>query len=140
MISTKGRYALRVMLDLAEYQTERYIPLRDIAKRQEISEKYLETIVPVLVKHNFLTGLRGKGGGYKLSRNPESYTVGSILKLVERSIVPVACLEDEKNNCNRAEQCKTLPMWTNLNKLIDDYLESITLLDLCGNKKAMADL
>ena len=90
MVSTKGRYALRVMLDLVENQTDGYIPLRDIAKRQEISEKYLETILPTLIKNNFLEGLRGKGGGYRLVREPESYTVGSILKLLENSLAPVS--------------------------------------------------
>ena len=131
MISTKGRYALRVMLDLAENQRDSYIPLKDIAKRQEISEKYLETILPALIKNNYLEGLRGKGGGYKLSRAPETYTIGSILKLLEGSMAPVACLEGEKNHCGRAAECKTLPMWEGLYKLIDDYFEGITLADLC---------
>ena len=134
MISTKGRYALRVMLDLAENQTGNYIPLKDIAKRQEISMKYLETILPTLVKNNFLEGLRGKGGGYRLSRKPETYTVGSILKLLEGSIAPVACLEEKKNYCSRASECKTLPMWETLYTMIDDYLESITLVDLCTER------
>lgn len=111
MISTKGRYALRVMLDLAERKTDQYVPLKEIAKRQEISEKYLETILPVLIKNGFLIGLRGKGGGYKLSRAPETYTIGSILKLVEQNIAPVTCLETEVNQCSRAQTCKTLPMW-----------------------------
>ena len=133
MISTKGRYALRVMLDLAENQRNNYIPLRDIAKRQEISEKYLETILPVLIKNNYLEGLRGKGGGYKLSREPETYTIGSILKLLESGIAPVACLEGEENHCARACKCKTLPMWETLYKMIDEYFEGITLADLCEN-------
>mgnify|MGYP003624004543 CR=1 FL=1 len=131
MISTRGRYALRVMVDLAEHQDESYIPLKDIAARQEISEKYLETILPVLIKHSYLTGLRGKGGGYRLSRPPESYTVGSVLKLVENSIVPVACLEDDVNQCSRASECRTLPMWQKLNEIVNDYFEGITLADLC---------
>ena len=131
MISTKGRYVLRVMIDLAENQSDSYIPLKDIAKRQEISEKYLETILPILIKNNFLIGLRGKGGGYKLSRAPETYTVGSILKLVENSIAPVACLDGEVNNCDRAAECRTLPMWQKLNKIINDFFEGITLADLC---------
>ena len=130
MISTKGRYALRVMLDLAENQTDGYIPLHDIAKRQEISEKYLETILPALIKNHFLDGLRGKGGGYRLSRAPESYTVGSVLKLLESSLAPVACLEYDQNQCSRAADCKTLPMWEKLNKIVDDYFEGITLADL----------
>ena len=135
MISTKGRYALRVMLDLAENQREGYIPLRDIAKRQEISEKYLETILPALIKNNFLEGLRGKGGGYRLSREPESYTIGSILKLLESNLATVACLEGKTNTCPRAAICKTLPMWEKLNHMIDDYFEGITLADLCQDKE-----
>jgi len=135
MISTKGRYALRVMLDLAENQADSYIPLRDIAKRQEISEKYLETILPVLIKNNYLEGLRGKGGGYRLAREPKTYTIGSILKLLESGLAPVACLEGEKNDCARAAHCKTLPMWENLYKLIDDYFEGITLEDLCKKRE-----
>ena len=135
MISTKGRYALRVMLDLAEHQTDGYIPLRDIAKRQEISEKYLEIILPALIKNNFLEGLRGKGGGYRLSREPESYTIGSILKLLESNLATVACLERKTNTCPRAATCKTLPMWEKLNHMIDDYFEGITLADLCQDKE-----
>ena len=137
MVSTKGRYALRVMLDLAENQTDGYIPLRDIAKRQEISEKYLETILPALIRSNYLEGLRGKGGGYRLSRAPESYTVGSILKLLENSLAPVSCLEYAQNQCSRAAACKTLPMWEALNKMVDDYFEGITLADLCGDREQM---
>ena len=133
MISTKGRYALRVMLDLAENQRDSYIPLKDIAKRQEISEKYLETILPALIKNNYLEGLRGKGGGYKLSREPETYTIGSILKLLE-GLASVACLEGKENHCTRASECKTLPMWRTLHEMIDDYFEGITLADLCNNE------
>ena len=135
MVSTKGRYALRVMLDLVENQTDGYIPLRDIAKRQEISEKYLETILPTLIKNNFLEGLRGKGGGYRLVREPESYSVGSILKLLENSLAPVSCLDCEQNQCSRAADCKTLPMWEKLHKMVDDYFEGITLADLCRGRE-----
>jgi len=137
MISTKGRYALRVMLDLTENQKDGYIPLHDIAKRQEISEKYLEAILPALIKNGFLEGLRGKGGGYRLSREPESYTVGSILKLLENGLAPVTCLESEQNKCERAADCKTLPMWGKLYKMIDDYFEGITLVDLCKDRDQM---
>ena len=137
MVSTKGHYALRVMLDLAENQTDGYIPLRDIAKRQEISEKYLETILPALIRNNFLEGLRGKGGGYRLAREPESYTVGSILKLLENSLAPVSCLECDQNQCARAADCKTLPMWEKLYKMVDDYFEGITLADLCKDREQM---
>lgn len=103
MVSTKGRYALRVMIDLAEHQSEGYVPLKEIAARQEISEKYLESILKVLVQQRFLEGLRGKGGGYKLTRAPETYTVGSILRLTEGSLATVACLEEGAPAVGRAE-------------------------------------
>ena len=137
MVSTKGHYALRVMLDLAENQTDGYIPLRDIAKRQEISEKYLETILPSLIRNNFLDGLRGKGGGYRLAREPESYTVDSILKLLENSLAPVSCLECNQNQCSRAADCKTLPIWKKLYKMVTAYFEGITLADLCRDREQM---
>ncbi|MCI8770420.1 MAG: Rrf2 family transcriptional regulator [Lachnospiraceae bacterium] len=129
-ISTKGRYAVRVMLDIAQQGTENYIPLMDIAKRQGISEKYLESIVAILSKNDFLQSLRGKGGGYRLLRSPEEYTVGSILKLVEGSFAPVACLEKKPNRCERAAKCQTVKMWEGLEKLLDDYFEGITIADL----------
>lgn len=127
MITTKGRYALRVMIDLAEHNTGEYIPLKDIAARQEISEKYLESILSVLSKSQFLIGLRGKGGGYKLAKLPKQYTVGSILRVTDGSLAPVACLEHKPNSCERASICKTLPVWEKLDKVIQDYLESVTL-------------
>ena len=130
MVSTKGRYALRVMIDLAEHNTRDYIPLADIAKRQEISEKYLESIVGVLSKKGLVESLRGKGGGYRLNRSPEEYTVASILKVTEGSLAPVACLENEVNTCPRAAECRTIDMWTKLYKLIDDFFEGVTLADL----------
>lgn len=134
-ISTKGRYAIRVMLDLAERGTEEFIPLTDIAKKQGISEKYLEAIVGVLSKNDFLLSLRGKGGGYKLSCLPEEYTIGSILKLVEGSFAPVACLEKKPNRCERVAECQTIKMWEGLEKLIEDYFEGITLADLMKEGK-----
>ena len=134
-ISAKGRYAVRVMLDLAQQGTENYIPLMDIAKRQGISEKYLESIVAVLSKNDFLQSLRGKGGGYKLLRSPEQYTVGSILKLVEGSFAPVACLEKKPNRCERVAECPTIKMWEGLEKMIDDYFEGITIADLMKEGK-----
>ena len=137
MISTKGRYALRVMIDLAENQGNGYIPLKDIAKRQEISEKYLETILPTLIKNHHLEGVRGKGGGYRLSRAPEDYTVGSILQLLESSLAPVACLEEHAKPCPRAATCKTLSMWEGLNNMIHEYFDGITLADLCKDKGRM---
>lgn len=130
LISSKGRYALRVMIDLAEHNTGDYIVLMDIAKRQEISEKYLEGILAVLSKKGLVSALRGRGGGYKLSREPETFTVGSILKATEGSLVPVACLDGETNTCERSGECHTLPMWTKLAQVINDFLEGITLTDL----------
>lgn len=132
MVSTKGRYALRAMIDIAEHNSGEYIPLRDIAKRQDISEKYLESILPVLTKAGFLDGLRGKGGGYKLARTPESYSVNSILTLVEGSIAPVACLECNPNKCCRASECRTLPMWQKLQIMVNEFFEGITIADLCN--------
>ncbi len=130
LISTKGRYALRVMVDLAEHQTDGYIPLREIAHRQDISEKYLESIIKLLVKANLLNGLRGKGGGYRLTKTPDLYTVGGILRLTEESLAPVTCLDPDAAACPKAGYCRTLPMWQGLNKLIHDYLEGITVADL----------
>lgn len=130
IVSTKGRYALRVMIDLAEHNTGNYIPLTDIANRQEISEKYLESIVSVLSRCDLVSALRGKGGGYKLNHAPESYTVAAILKVTEGSLSPVACLEDSVNHCERAAECRTLSMWTRLYQLIDDFFEGITIADL----------
>ena len=130
MISTKGRYALRVMLDLAMQDPERYIPLKEIASRQELSEKYLEIILKTLVKQKLLRGMRGKGGGYQLLRAPEEYTVGSILRLTEGSLAPVACLEHEPNQCERVATCKTLKMWEGAYKVITEYFDGITIADL----------
>lgn len=130
MVSTKGRYALRVMVDLSEHNTGAYIPLKDIAERQEISKKYLESIMAVLSKAGFVDALNGKGGGYKLSRGPEEYTVGSVLKLTEGTLAPIPCLEQEGSACKRAPECRTLPMWAELNRLIDRYFEGITVADL----------
>lgn len=129
-ISTRGRYAIRVMLDLSEHCTGEYIPLIDVAKRQEISEKYLEAIVAMLVKNDLLIALRGKGGGYKLTKKPEEYTVASILRVTEGSFAPVACLEQQPNRCERVSHCKTLKMWEGLQKLLYEYFENITIQDL----------
>ena len=130
MVSTRGRYALRVMIDLAEHNNGKFIPLKDIAERQEISEKYLESIVKSLTKADVLEGLRGKGGGYRLNRGPEQYTVGEILRCTEDSLVPVACLGSGSNECRRAAECRTLPMWKKLNQMVNDYFDSITIADL----------
>ena len=130
LVSTKGRYALRVMIDLAEHQSEELIPLRVIARRQEISEKYLESIIKLLVRARFLSGLRGKGGGYRLTRPPEQYTVGSILRLTEESLAPASCIEPNAAACPRASECRTLAMWQGLDEVINRYLDGITLADL----------
>lgn len=139
MVSTKGRYALRIMIDLAEHQGEGFIPLKETAARQDISEKYLESILKILVKHKFLEGLRGKGGGYRLTRSPEEYTVGSVLRLTEVSLAPVSCLEADAAACPRMSVCKTLPMWQGLNKLINEYLDKITLADLMAGPSSGGD-
>ena len=129
-ISTKGRYALRILIDMAEHQTTGYMPLQEIARRQEISEKYLENLAKNLVKGGILEGLRGKGGGYRLKRRPESCTVGDILRLSEGPLSPVACLEPDSAPCPRMSYCRTLPMWQGLDKVITEYLDSVTLADL----------
>lgn len=138
MISTKGRYALRVMLDLAQQPAVEYISLKSISQRQAVSMKYMEAIVATLNKAGMVESLRGKKGGYRLTRSADKYTIGEILKLTEGSLAPVTCLECE-NPCQRAESCITRPMWLELNKLIDDYLESKTLADLLGEDKKDED-
>ena len=130
LISTKGRYALRVMIDLAEHQGKGLIPLKTIAQRQEISEKYLEAIIKLLVKAKLLNGLRGKGGGYQMTKAPEQYTVGEILRLTEESLAPVSCVETGASVCPRAVECRTLPMWQGLDRVISEYLDGITVADL----------
>ena len=135
IVSTKGRYALRVMIDLAEHQSEKYVPLKEVAARQEISEKYLENILKVLVQNGFLEGLRGKGGGYRLTRDPEMYTVGSILRLTEGTLAPVACLENDAPPCERVGECRTLPLWQGLFNLINDYFDGTTIADLMASSQ-----
>lgn len=134
MISTKGRYALRVMIDLAKHERNEFVSLKGISERQQISMKYLEAIVAVLNKAGFLQSLRGKDGGYKLAKAPSEYTIGSVLKLTEGSLAPVACLEGCDTVCQSASGCITLPLWQKLDTIIDNYLESITLQDLLDNK------
>jgi Rrf2 family protein len=129
-ISTKGRYALRLMLDLAEHRDEGFVSLNDVAKRQGISKLYLEQIVALLNASKFLRSGRGKQGGYKLAKEPSRYTAGQILRVTEGSLAPVPCLDDEVNQCERAAYCKTLPLWAGLSKVVSDYLDGITLLDL----------
>ena len=130
LISTKGRYALRIMIDLAEHQTDEFISLREIAQRQEISEKYLESIIRMLVKARVVDSLRGKGGGYRLNKSPDQYTVGSILQLTEESLAPVSCLEQTAAPCPRSGWCRTFSLWQGLDKVIHDYLQSVTIADL----------
>ena len=130
LISTKGRYALRVMIDLAEHRSEEFISLREIAERQEISEKYLESIIRMLVKAKVVESLRGKGGGYRLKKAPEDYTADNILSLTEESLAPVSCLEENADACPRAARCKTLSLWQGLDQAIHTYLKGVTIADL----------
>lgn len=130
MISTRGRYALRVMIDLAEHAHNGYIPMKDVAKRQDISLKYLERILPMLTKNGFIKGVHGKGGGYKLTREPKSYLVGEILRLTEGGLAPVACLECDAKPCDRIAECRTRSMWEGLHQMINEYLDGVTLADL----------
>ena len=130
IVSTRGRYALRVMIDLAENSNQERIPLKEIAERQGISQKYMESIMTLLSKNGFVDAIHGKGGGYMLNRKPEEYRVGDILRLTEGTLAPVACLEKNAPPCDRKKFCRTLPMWTKLDKLVEDYLDSVTLSDL----------
>ena len=130
MISTRGRYALRILVDLAENQNEGYITLKEAAERQEISEKYLESIVKDLVKGQFIEGVRGKGGGYRLSRPAEEINVLDVLQSADGSIAPVACLEEGSAPCSRAAVCKTLPLWKGLDRVVSEYLGGFTVRDL----------
>jgi Rrf2 family protein len=129
-ISTKGRYALRMLVDLAEHRSSGFIALKDVAERQEISKKYLEQIVALLNKADILRTNRGYQGGYMLAQMPDKYTVGEILRITEGSLSPVACLTDEPNKCVRGAECKTLPIWEGLEKVITDYLDSVTIQDI----------
>lgn len=138
-ISTRGRYALRVLIDLAEHNTGEYIPLKEIASRQEISEKYLESIISVFSKERLVIGHRGKGGGYKLAKNAEKYNVGDVLALIEGSLAPIACLEDESNKCPRAAICKTLPMWEKYYEMTKKFFDGYTVADLAERGEAGDD-
>jgi Rrf2 family protein len=130
IVSTRGRYALRVLVDLAEHSEDERIPLKDVAERQEISQKYIESIMTLLSKNGFVDGVHGKGGGYKLNRAPEDYKVGDILRLTEGTLAPVACLEAGAASCPKKEHCRTIPMWTKLDELIEGYLDSVSIKDL----------
>ena len=135
-ISTKGRYALRMMLDLAEHRNGEFIALKDIAQRQDISKKYLEQIVPLLNRSNILQANRGFQGGYRLAKSPDQYTVGDILRITEGSLAPVACLDQHPNPCARCTQCATLPVWKGLEDAICTYLDGTTLQDILDNQHA----
>ena len=134
-ISTKGRYALRLMIDLAQQQGDVLVSLKDVAERQTISVKYLEQIVGLLSKAGFLRSGRGPQGGYRLAKRPEEYTVGSILRLTEGNLAPVSCLEDKENRCDRCSQCATLDFWTGLYQTVNDYIDRFTLADLVKSER-----
>jgi len=133
-ISTRGRYALRVMIDLAEQDINEYIPLKDVALRQGISQKYLESIMTDLSKANLVDGQHGKGGGYKLKKAADKYTVGEILRVTEGDLAPIACLENGATPCVRSADCRTLPMWKKLNDIIRDYFDKISLADIINGE------
>lgn len=137
-ISTKGRYALRMLLDLAEHKNDGFIALKDIAARQNLSKKYLEQIIPILSKSDVLIANRGYQGGYRLAKPADKYTVGYILRLTEGSLAPVACLDYDPVGCDRAAECITLPLWQGLYKVINEYLDSITLQDILDRGNAAA--
>ena len=134
MISTRGRYAIRVMIDLAEQGSSNYIRLKDISERQDISLKYLENITTSLSKAGLIEGVHGRGGGYKLNRAPEEYKIREILTVTEESLAPVACLECDAKVCERKSICRTLPMWEKLYKTVNDFFDSYTLADLMKKK------
>ena len=138
-VSTKGRYALRVMLDLAVNNTGEYIPLKDISVRQNISIKYMEQIISLLKKEGFLKSTRGNGGGYRLAKPPQEYTVGDILRAAEGSLAPIACLEDDENQCERSSICPTLNFWMGLDRVVNEYVDSVTLQDLLEENEKLVE-
>jgi len=135
-ISTKGRYSLRMLLDLAEHKNDGFIPLKDISQRQGISKKYLEQIVTLLSRPDILRTNRGNKGGYMLAKEPDKYTVGQILRITEGGLSPVSCLEDNPIQCTQMKECKTLPVWQGLEKAINKYLDGITLQDILQDFQA----
>lgn len=136
LISTKGRYALRVMIDLAEQNTGAYIPLKEIAQRQGISLKYVERIMPALAKNGLVEGVHGKGGGYRLCRAPEDYRVGEILRLAEGDLAPVMCLACHAEPCQRIQDCRTIGMWSRFHDMINEFFDGITIAQLMRNDRA----
>ena len=138
MISSKGRYALRVMIDLARQNSDGYVPLKDIAERQNISKKYLEQIIPLFNRSDMLLTNRGAQGGYMLARTPDRYTVGEVLRLTEGTLAPVACAEQSPVLCDRSADCATLPVWRGLSRVINEYLDSVTLQDILDQERERA--
>lgn len=138
MISTKGRYALRVLIDLAEQDSQTPVPLKDIARRQEISEKYLQHIAKLLVNEGLLVGTSGKGGGYLMARPPEECSVAEVLSAAEGTLAPVACLACDTIECDKSDTCKTLPLWQGFDSITRDYFSSITIADLVNNTVGIA--
>lgn len=134
MVSTRGRYALRVLVDLAEHNTGEYIPMKNVAERQEISLKYLEQILPILTKNGLIEGMTGKGGGYRLCKDPAQYSVGEILRLTEGNLAPISCLECGTSVCERSDQCKTLPMWEKFQQITNSYFDSISIANLLNQE------
>lgn len=134
MISTRGRYAIRVMIDLAERGTKDFVRLKDISDNQDIPQKYLESITTILSKNGIIEGAHGKGGGYRLNRSLEEYKIGEILRLTEGTLAPVACLECNAKPCDRASVCRTLPMWEKLDTMINEFFDGITIADLINKR------
>lgn len=130
IVSTRGRYALRVLIDMAEHSDSERIPLKEIVERQNISQKYVESIMTLLSKNEYVNGVHGKGGGYKLTKKPEEYMIGDILRLTEGTLAPVVCLESKDYNCERKSECRTLPLWSKLDELITGYLDTVSIADL----------
>lgn len=135
-VSTRGRYALRVLIDLAEHNNGSYIPMKEVAARQELSLKYLERILPTLTKAKLIAGVHGKGGGYRLTRSPEEYSVGEVLRLTEGDLAPVACLAPDADPCPRAAECRTLKMWQDFYDMTNKYFDSISIADLAQTETA----
>lgn len=130
MISTRGRYALTVMIDLATNQGDGYVPMKDVAARQNLSLKYLEQILPALKKNNLVEGIQGKGGGYRLAKTPEECAIGEILRVTEKELAPVSCLSQNAEACSKKSECKTIRFWEGLNNAVNDYIDSVSLADL----------
>lgn len=135
MISTRGRYALRVLADIAEHTDKKYVPMKEVAERQGISLKYLERILPILTQHGYLEGVQGKGGGYRLMKAPENCKIGDILRLTEGDLAPVACLEQKAKPCERAAKCRTYPLWVEFYQIVNAYFDSKTLADIVHTEK-----